>query len=116
MTKRLVRARLRCARFILSAALLLPAASLRAEDEADLELGRQVFVELATPQCSICHVLADAEAVGKIAPSLDELKPTSERVRAAVIDGPGAMPSYAELLSEEQIEAVAHYVATVAGP
>ncbi len=81
-----------------------------------LELGRQVFLEVAQPQCSICHTLADAEAEGTLAPSLDELKPTEEKAREAVETGPGVMPAYGEILTQEQIEAVARYVATVAGP
>jgi mono/diheme cytochrome c family protein len=95
---------------VLSSALPTVAA---AADEA-LELGKKVFVELATPQCSICHRLADAEAAGTIAPSLDDLKPTEDQVSEAVKTGPGVMPAYADLLTDEQIGAVAHYVATVA--
>jgi cytochrome c6 len=97
--------------------LLLTPAGVSAEeqDEALLELGRNVFVEIAEPQCGLCHTLADAEAAGTIAPSLDDLQPTRERVEAAVRTGPGVMPSFADSLSDDEIEAVSAYVASVAG-
>jgi cytochrome c6 len=84
-------------------------------DEETLELGREVFLEHAQPPCGICHTLADAETRVTIAPRLDLLQPTAEEVREALIDGPGAMPSYAETLSEEEIDAVSQYVAAVSG-
>jgi cytochrome c6 len=84
-------------------------------DEETLELGRQIFTETAQPPCGICHTLADAETTGTIAPRLDDIQPNVDEARAALIDGPGPMPSYAETLSEEEIEAVSRYVAAVAG-
>jgi cytochrome c6 len=97
--------------------LLVAPAGVSAEeqDEALLDLGREVFVEVAQPQCGLCHTLADAEAAGTIAPSLDDLQPTREQVQAAVRQGPGVMPFYGDILSDEQIEAVSAYVASVAG-
>lgn len=83
--------------------------------DAPPELGKQVFLEAAQPPCALCHTLADAEAVGEVGPILDELKPDAERVKAAVVNGIGVMPAYGEILTEEQIEAVAHYVATAVG-
>ena len=85
------------------------------QDEALLELGKEVFLEVAQPPCGVCHTLADAEAQGTIAPSLDNLQPTQEQVQAAVRQGPGVMPTYGDILSDEQIEAVSAYVASVAG-
>ncbi len=86
-----------------------------AADDARYQLGRKAFTEQAQPSCTICHTLQDAGASGTIGPNLDELKPTPERVMAAVRGGVGVMPAFAALLSAEQIEAVAHYVAQVAG-
>lgn len=80
-----------------------------------LALGRQVFIEQAQPSCSLCHSLREAGASGIIGPDLDQLKPSVERVAAAVQGGVGVMPSFAASLSAEQVEAVAHYVAQVAG-
>ncbi len=78
------------------------------------DAGRQVFVKDATPPCAICHSLADAGASGSIGPSLDELKPDVARVVKAVKAGFGAMPAYPQL-SEEQVQAVARYVARASG-
>ncbi len=82
---------------------------------SDLEKGKQVFTQEAQPSCTICHTLADAGSAGAVGPNLDELKPTLEQVANAVTGGVGIMPAFNESLSEEQIRAVAHYVATVTG-
>lgn len=92
-------------------AILSPAA-VRGEDER-LALGREVFLERAEPACPLCHTLAEAGAAGEIGPSLDSLAPTPEQVRLAVTHGVGPMRPYADL-SKEEIEALAHYVASVA--
>jgi cytochrome c6 len=84
-------------------------------DEAQLERGREIFLEEANPPCNICHRLADAEAQGRIAPNLDQLQPTKERVLQALRSGPGAMPDYSATLTDDQMKAVAEYVAAVAG-
>jgi cytochrome c6 len=103
------------ARLLLAAGLAFPAGAAQAKDKPDAELGKQVFLEIAVPSCGICHTLADAGATGEIAPNLDELQPSEERVEAVVRDGIDIMPAFGDVLSEEQIKAVAHYVATVAG-
>lgn len=82
---------------------------------SDLDKGKQVFTQDAQPSCTICHTLADAGSAGAVGPDLDELKPTKEQVVNAVTGGVGIMPAFNESLSEEQIQAVAHYVATVTG-
>lgn len=79
------------------------------------ELGKQVFLEASQPPCAVCHRLADAKAVGEVGPILDDLKPDAERVKAAVVNGIGVMPAYEETLTQEQIDAVARYVATAVG-
>lgn len=79
-------------------------------EDAQFKLGRQVFTELAQPSCAICHTLQNAGTSGAIGPDLDQLKPTPKQVMAAVRGGLGVMPPFAEMLSAEQIEAVAHYV------
>lgn len=84
-------------------------------DAATLEAGRLVFTTTAAPSCTICHALADADATGAIGPDLDQLQPSFEVVREAVAGGVGIMPAFSASLSEEEIEAVAHYVAEVAG-
>jgi len=101
-------------RMILTAAMALMGASVAQADEAALALGKRVFLEIAQPQCALCHTLADAGASGAVGPVLDELRPTADRVRAAVINGIGPMPPNS-VLTKEQVEAVALYVSSVAG-
>lgn len=81
------------------------------------DLGKQIFQEGGggLPACAICHTLSDAGAAGEIGPNLDEMKPAAARVRIAVHDGVGVMPPFGEALSGAEIDAVAGYVARVAG-
>ena len=81
-----------------------------ADDTAQMDLGRQLFTIGAKPACAICHTLKDAGSEGAIGPGLDEMKPNAERVAKALRSGLGAMPSFQETLTEEQIEALALYV------
>lgn len=76
------------------------------------ELGKKVFTTTAQPSCVVCHTLKDAGANGKVGPDLDELKPDTQRVIAAVTKGAGAMPPYVDRLSAEEIQALARYIAT----
>lgn len=79
------------------------------------ELGRKVFTEIAQPSCALCHTLKAASAEGTVGPSLDELKPDKARALRAIRNGMGAMPSFADKLTAEQIEAVAAFIASAAG-
>ena len=72
--------------------------------------GRTLFTETAAPPCSTCHSLAEAEAIGAVGPNLDELPRSVQQVEAAVTNGVGAMPPFAETLTPEQISDVARYV------
>lgn len=81
----------------------------------DPELGRKVFTQIAQPSCSLCHTLKAAGATGTVGPSLDELQPDKARVMDTVRTGVGPMPPFADKLTPQQIEAVAEYVARVAG-
>lgn len=82
---------------------------------ANEDLGKEVFTEIAEPGCGLCHTLQDAEASGEIGPNLDEMELTEDQVRAAVTQGVGVMPAFNSSLDEEQIDAVAAYVVSVAG-
>lgn len=82
---------------------------------ADDGLGHRLFTAEATPPCGICHTLAAAGTEGAVGPVLDDIKPDSGRVRAAVSQGVGIMPAYGDMLTAEQIEAVATYVASATG-
>jgi len=43
---------------ILTAAMAFMGASVAQADDAALALGKQVFLEIAQPQCALCHTLA----------------------------------------------------------
>lgn len=97
---------------LLAMIIALPAAAEDVGDEARMDLGRQVFTEIAQPQCALCHTLADADASGEIGPVLDQLRPDYDRVKKAVVNGIGPMQPN-EVLSDEEVDAVAHYVSSV---
>lgn len=103
-----------CERIGLGALVLLGQLPPSGAEEAALALGKRVFLEIANPPCGLCHTLADAGTDGQVGPVLDELKPTADRVRTAVVNGIGPMPPN-EGLTKEQIEALALYVSAVAG-
>jgi mono/diheme cytochrome c family protein len=68
-----------------------------------------------TQNCASCHALAAAGATGTIGPNLDESQPSAELATDRVTNGSGAMPAFADVLSEEQIQAVVDYVVQNAG-
>ena len=73
--------------------------------------GKSIF----TANCGSCHTLADAGTSGAVGPNLDESRPPQELVVDRVTNGQGAMPSFSDSLDEQQIQAVADYVAGAAG-
>jgi outer membrane protein assembly factor BamB len=79
--------------------------------EALLAEGKTIF----SANCGACHTLAAAGTTGTIGPDLDELKPERSLVETQVTNGGGGMPPFADVLSPEEIEAVAEYVAKSAG-
>lgn len=85
------------------------------DDAAMLARGKDLFQMEAMPACALCHTLADAGATGEVGPNLDELKPELERVRRALVSGVGVMPSFADTLSEDELNAVAAYVVFASG-
>lgn len=83
--------------------------------QADEE-GKVLFTTGAKPiACAVCHTLADAGSAGAIGPDLDELQPSKEQILKVMQEGMGAMPSFAESLSDEERDAVATYVSSVVG-
>jgi mono/diheme cytochrome c family protein len=74
--------------------------------------GKQVFADAG---CGGCHTLKDAGSTGNVGPNLDQLKPSKQAVAHQVEVGGGAMPAFKGQLSDAQIQAVADYVASVAG-
>jgi mono/diheme cytochrome c family protein len=82
------------------------------EGEGDPANGKTIF---AAQGCGSCHILSDAGSSGTIGPNLDESKPDSDLVVDRVTNGSGAMPSFQDKLSEQEIKDVAAYVSTSAG-
>jgi mono/diheme cytochrome c family protein len=74
--------------------------------------GKSVFEKAG---CASCHTLKDAGATGTVGPNLDEKKPPKDLVVERVTNGKPPMPSFKGQLSEQEIDAVATYVSTVAG-
>ena len=74
--------------------------------------GKEIF---AAAGCAACHALKAAGASGQVGPNLDTAKPARDRVILRVTNGQGAMPAYKGKLSDDQIAAVADYVAGAAG-
>ena len=73
-----------------------------------MELGLDVYNDKA--QCGMCHTLQAAGSEGQIGINLDQLKPLMAQVIAAVTNGNGVMPAFEEMLSSDEIDAVAYYV------
>ena len=65
----------------------------------------------ASAGCGNCHTLAAANATGAVGPNLDELQPDAATVEEQVRSGGGGMPAFEGELSDDEIAAVAEYVA-----
>ena len=74
--------------------------------------GKQVFLSAG---CATCHTLKAAGASGTVGPNLDALKPPLARIVLQVTNGGAIMPPFKSKLTPAQIQAVAAYVASVAG-
>ena len=75
-------------------------------------LGKKVFLEAGN--CAACHMLADAESNAMVGPNLNEIRPDIQRIIMAVRNGIGVMPAMEGVLTDQEIEAVAHYVSIAA--
>jgi mono/diheme cytochrome c family protein len=77
------------------------------------EHGREVFAA----RCATCHTLRAANAVGKVGPNLDQLRPPKALILDAIqkgrARGQGQMP--AGLVDGQDAQNVANFVAKVAG-
>ncbi len=74
--------------------------------------GKEVFLEAGN--CAACHTLADAGSNAMVGPNLNEIRPDIQRIIMAVRNGIGVMPAMEGILSDEEIEAVGHYVSLAA--
>lgn len=90
---------------------LITGSSVVAADQ--LAEGKELFSSTAKPiACAVCHTLEDAGAVGTIGPDLNELQPDANRIRKTMLEGMGAMPSFADSLTESERESIIEYVVT----
>jgi len=83
-----------------------------AKATGDAAAGKTVFDSAG---CSACHTLADANATGRVGPSLDSARPSASLVVERVTNGKGLMRPFRGTLTEAQIADVAAYVSSVAG-
>jgi cytochrome c6 len=81
------------------------------EGQGDPVAGKEIFLA----NCGSCHTLADAGTTGEIGPNLDDASPSHDKAVERVTNGQGVMPSFADTLSEQQIQDVAAYVSSVVG-
>ncbi len=65
--------------------------------------------------CGSCHTLADAGTTGAVGPNLDDTKPTADAAAKQIAEGGGGMPAYKGKLTDEQIQALAEYIAKPGG-
>jgi cytochrome c6 len=81
--------------------------------EGDPAAGKEIFVGVGG--CGSCHTLADAGTSGTIGPNLDDAAPSFELAVDRVTNGQGAMPSFSDQFTEQQIADVAAYVSSITG-
>jgi mono/diheme cytochrome c family protein len=100
---------------LIGASLLTAYLVTRGDDSSTTTGGTANGEALFSENCASCHTLAAANASGKVKPNLDQLEPSKSVVVKKVTNGGGGMPAFGGRLSTAQIEAIAEYVARVAG-
>ena len=88
--------------------ILIFASNLQANADELFSKGKEVFLEAGN--CAACHSLSDAGSIAEIGPNLNQIRPQVQTILMAVKNGIGVMPAMEGILSDEEIEAVAHYV------
>ena len=73
----------------------------------DAAAGKEVF---ASAGCGGCHTFSAAGSSGSVGPNLDDAAPSYDHVVTQVTNGGGAMPSFKDDLTEQQIQDVAAFV------
>ena len=69
--------------------------------------GKAVF----TDTCGSCHTLSAAGTSGSVGPNLDDVSLDASAIEGIVRDGRGGMPALGDKLSDDEISAVAAFVA-----
>jgi mono/diheme cytochrome c family protein len=70
--------------------------------------GDAVFTE----SCGSCHTLSAAGTSGTTGPDLDDTALDAAAIETIVRDGSGEMPAFGDQLSDDEIRAVAEFVAS----
>ena len=88
------------------------------QDEGDEgagdQAGREATVDGKTvfsDTCGSCHTLSAAGTSGTTGPNLDDVSLDAAAIEGIVRDGRGGMPAFGDQLSDEEISAVAEFVA-----
>jgi mono/diheme cytochrome c family protein len=76
-------------------------------ESGDAANGAEVF---ASAGCGGCHTFSKASSSGSVGPDLDDVSPSFDAVVEQVTNGGGAMPSFEDDLSEQEIRDVAAFV------
>jgi len=87
---------------------LIFASTIQANADELFNKGKEVF--LGAGNCAACHTLSNAGSIGEIGPNLNQIRPQVQTILMSVRNGIGVMPAMEGILSDEEIEAVAHYV------
>ena len=95
-------------KFTITLLVLLYSFVFQANADELFNKGKEVFLEAGN--CAACHTLSDAGSIAEIGPNLNQIRPQVQTILIAVKNGIGVMPAMEGILSEEEIEAVAHYV------
>ena len=95
-------------KFITTLLILLYSLVFQANADELFNKGKEVFLEAGN--CAACHTLSDAGSIAEIGPNLNQIRPQVQTTLMAVKNGIGVMPAMEGILSDEEIEAVAHYV------
>jgi mono/diheme cytochrome c family protein len=69
--------------------------------------GKAVF----TDTCGSCHTLSAAGTSGSVGPNLDDVSLDASAIEGIIRDGRGGMPALGDKLSDDEISAVAAFVA-----
>jgi mono/diheme cytochrome c family protein len=64
-----------------------------------------------TDTCGSCHTLSAADTSGTVGPNLDGVSLDAAAIEGIVRDGSGGMPALGDKLSDDEIKAVAGFVA-----
>ena len=73
----------------------------------DAAAGKEVF---ASAGCGGCHTFSAAGSSSSVGPNLDDASPSYDHVVTQVTEGGGAMPSFRDELTDQQIQDVAAFV------